>query len=162
MEKDYPYEESVHVPLFVRGPGIAPESTVQELTLNTDLAPTFADLAGVEFPADGRSLVPLLRGEESQWRSAVLLEGWGENFRFARAPAYKAVRTESHKYVEYETGQRELYDLQADPYELENIYESADPSLIEDLKTKLGTLRSCAESGCQEAEDSSTTTLSDS
>jgi N-acetylglucosamine-6-sulfatase len=162
LEKDYPYEESIHVPLFVRGPGIAPESTVQELALNTDLAPTFADLAGVEFPADGRSLVPFLRGEEPQWRSAVLLEGWGENFRFARTPAYKAVRTESHKYVEYETGERELYDLQVDPYELKNIYESANPSLIEDLKKELGTLRGCADAGCQEAEDTSITAPSDS
>jgi N-acetylglucosamine-6-sulfatase len=59
--KNHPYEEGPHVPLWVRGPGIAPRSTVEKLTLNTDFAPTFADLAGAGFLADGRSLVPLLR-----------------------------------------------------------------------------------------------------
>jgi len=152
-QKSYPYEEAARVPLFVRGPGVTPGSTVQKLALNTDFAPTFAELAGLRFPADGRSLVPLLRGEDPQWRSAVLLEGWAEYFSIGQSPAYKGVRTGSHKYVEYENEERELYDLVADPYELENIYGSADPSLIDDLKTKLDALRSCAEAGCQEAED---------
>src|SRR5215211_6185954 len=82
--KDRPYEESAHVPLCVRGPGIAAGSKVEQLVLNTDFAPTFADLAKVEFVADGRSLVPLLlRGEDGEasssqsspsWRTSVLLE----------------------------------------------------------------------------------------
>ena len=153
MEKGYPYEESARVPFFVRGPGVSPGSKVEKLILNTDFAPTFGELAGVELAADGRSLMPLLRGEDPQWRSAVLLEGWGENVSVGLPPEYKAVRTESHKYVEYVNGERELYELEADPYELENVYESADPSLIEALKTKLDALRSCAEAGCREAED---------
>lgn len=153
IEKSFPYEEAARVPLFVRGPGVSPDSKVEKLVLNTDLAPTFAELAGVEFLADGRSLVPLLRGEDPPWRSGVLLEGWGENLQFGLAPEYKAVRTESHKYVEYVNGERELYDLEDDPYELENVYESADPSLTENLKTKLDALRNCAEAGCREAED---------
>ena len=69
------------------------------------------------------------------------------------AGAFEAVRTETHKYVEYESGERELYDLEADPYELESLHESADPSLLEDLKAKLEALKSCSEEGCQEAED---------
>ena len=75
--KDRTYEESARVPFFVRGPGIAAGSEVEQLVVNTDFAPTFADLANVEFPADGRSLAPLLRGEEgeqSSWRSSLLLE----------------------------------------------------------------------------------------
>ena len=48
------------MPLFVRGPGVPAGSKTEKLALNTDLAPTFADLAGVSFPADGRSLKPLL------------------------------------------------------------------------------------------------------
>jgi hypothetical protein len=48
----------------------------------------------------------------------------------------------------------ELYDLEADPYELESIHESADPALVEDLKAKLEALKSCSEEGCWEAEDS--------
>ena len=91
-----------------------------------------------------------MRGEESpSWRSAVLLEGSvGKKDR-----VYSAVRTRTHKYVEYGNGEEELYDLQADPYELESIHESANPALLEDLKARLDALKSCSEEGCQEAED---------
>jgi arylsulfatase A-like enzyme len=172
------------VPLFIRGPGVSAGSKTEKLVLNTDLAPTFADLAGVSFPADGRSLEPLLEGEEpSSWRSSVLLEklprekdsseeekakGKAKNKDKGKGEtdpggvplggpdgklAYLAVRTETHKYVEYDNGDRELYDLEADPYELESLHESADPALMEDLKAKLDALRSCSEEGCREAED---------
>jgi N-acetylglucosamine-6-sulfatase len=177
--KNRPYEESARVPLFVRGPGVAAGSETQKLALNTDLAPTFAHLAGVAFPADGRSLLPLLRGEEdSSWRSSVLLEklpqedsseeqkakkGKGKGkAKEAKgknkggpsgSPAFEAVRTETHKYVEYENGERELYKLDADPYELENIYETADPSLLEDLEARLNVLKSCSEEACRKVED---------
>lgn len=53
---------------------------------------------------------------------------------------------------QYSTGENELYDLEADPYELKSIYESADPSLIQDLKARLDELRSCTGEGCREAE----------
>jgi N-acetylglucosamine-6-sulfatase len=71
----------------------------------------------------------------------------------ANLPNYGAVRTETHKYVEYDNGEEELYDLQAEPYELECLHESADPALVEDLKARLEALKSCSEEGCQEAED---------
>ena len=144
------YEESARVPLFVKGPGIAPGSKVENLILNTDFAPTFADLAGVEVPADGRSLTPLLRGEDpSLWRSNILLEGFDSKGTYS----YAAVRTKTHKYVEYDIGERELYDLQADPYELESLHGSADPSALENLKAKLDALRGCSKEGCWDAED---------
>jgi arylsulfatase A-like enzyme len=166
--KKTPYEETARVPLFVRGPGVPAESTVDNLVLNTDLASTFADLGGLEgFEADGRSLAPLLRGEEPpSWRSAVLLEafldgksagggGDGEGDEGSRMDqtAFQAVRTETHKYVEHENGEKELYDLANDPYELENVYETAGPSLIEDLKARLEALRDCSGDGCRAAED---------
>ena len=68
------------------------------------------------------------------------------------AGAFEAVRTETHKYVEYQSGERELYDLEADPYELESIHESADPALVEDLEARLEALKGCSEDGCREAE----------
>ena len=184
--KNRAYEESARVPLFVRGPGVSAGSAVENLTVNTDFAPTFAELAGVEFPADGRSLAPLLRDEEPPpWRSGVLLERLpaeegGEGKAKAKGkdkdkakgkkgmagpggvpkarvggPPFWAVRTATHKYVEYDNGERELYDLQNDPYELENVYESADPSLIEDLEARLETLKECSGDGCRQAEDAS-------
>ncbi|MDQ4062300.1 MAG: sulfatase-like hydrolase/transferase, partial [Actinomycetota bacterium] len=189
--KDRPYEESARVPFFVRGPRVAADTNTDRLTLNTDLAPTFAELAGISFPADGRSLVPLLQGEESSpWRSSVLLEklpkeddgseeekiegqsktngegkanGEGKEGKTGPggvpksgpgpSPDFRAVRTETHKYVEYDNGDREIYDLRNDPYELESIHESADPSLLEDLQARLEELRDCAYEGCREAED---------
>jgi N-acetylglucosamine-6-sulfatase len=147
--KDRAYEESARVPLFVKGPGIAPGTQVDELTLNTDFAPTFAELAGIPFPADGRSLLPLMRGAPPSWRSSVLLEGFvGKEDR-----VYTAVRTERYKYVEYGNGEEELYNLQNDPYELESLHETADPSLMEDLRGRLEALRECSGNGCREAED---------
>jgi N-acetylglucosamine-6-sulfatase len=177
--KDRPYEESARVPFFVRGPGVAAGAKAEKLALNTDLAPTFADLAGVEFSADGRTLAPLLGGEEDpSWRTSVLLEklpqadsseagdgkakgkGKGKakgksNQGPSSSPGFQAVRTDTYKYVEYDTGEVELYDLTTDPYELESIHESADPALVEDLKAKLEALKSCSEEGCREAEDAS-------
>ncbi len=190
--KNRPYEEAARVPLFVRGPGVAAGTRMEKLALNTDFAPTLADLAGTTFPdADGRSLDPLLRGEEpTPWRSAVLLEvprqegdgGEGNGKAKAKgkakgktgegkegatggggvpksgpggAGAFEAVRTETHKYVEYQSGERELYDLQNDPYELENLYEDADPALVEDLEARLEALKGCSEERCREAEDAS-------
>jgi hypothetical protein len=98
----------------------------------------------------------LLGGEDAPWRTSILLEAFtneqakGEQ---ANLPNYQAVRTETHKYVEYDNGEVELYDLEADPYELDNVYESVDPSLLEDLKAKLDALKNCSEEGCQEAEN---------
>lgn len=148
--KDRAYEESAHVPLLVRGPGVPAGAAVEKLALNTDFAPTFAELAGIKYPgADGRSLAPLLRGEDPPWRSSILLEGFvGKGDR-----VYSAARTETHKYVEYGNGEEELYDLKVDPYELESLHESADPSLLEELKTRLEALRDCSGDGCREAED---------
>ncbi len=183
--KNRPYEESARVPLFVRGPGVPNGLKIDRLALNTDFAPTFADLAGTEFPADGRSLAPLLRGvEPSSWRSSVLLEklpqedsseeaqgkakkgkakkGKGKDERGpggqggpGGSPDFQAIRTGTHKYVEYDNGDIELYDLTADPYEMESLHESADPALVEDLKAKLEALKSCSGEGCREAEDAS-------
>jgi len=157
------YEEDLRVPLIVRGPGVPAGQTLDQFALNIDLAPTFAELAGAPVPAsvDGRALVPLLTGEmPATWRSTFLLEGWNDveedsaeaADQLKGMPDYKAMRTAKYKYVEYDSGEKELYDLEADPYELDSIHDSADSSLTQDLKTKLDALRSCAGDACREAE----------
>jgi arylsulfatase A-like enzyme len=75
--KQTPYEPDVHVPLMVRGPGVEANAHVTRLAGNTDLAPTFEAMAGVRAPSftDGRSLLPLLRGDApGHWRRSYLLE----------------------------------------------------------------------------------------
>jgi N-acetylglucosamine-6-sulfatase len=148
------YEEDIRVPLIVRGPGV-PENTVQQhMVLNNDLAPTFAELGGAEVPSfvDGRSFVPLLRSSPpSNWRSAFLAEG-SRAGRDSNKPAYEAVRTEDHLWVEYANGERELYDLREDPDELTSLHETAPDDLKEDLSSRLDELRDCAAKGCRSAE----------
>ena len=124
MGKVWPYEESIRVPLVIRPPGSHPTRTVDAFALNVDVPTTIADLAGVDpgLPQDGRSLMPLLDGEVDRWRHAFVVEFLG----YAPGiPAYSGVRTERYLYVEYRDRSRELYDLQADPFELENLLAHA-------------------------------------
>jgi len=172
------YEEDIRVPLIVRGPGVPANRTLPHLVLNNDLAPTFADLAGVDPPdfVDGRSLEPLLKDDPpptQDWRSAFLVEAatelgptavpplsgdpLPENWRrlpredWGR-PGLEAVRTGDRLYVEYGDGERELYDLRKDPNQLHNLYRTADPGLLRSLQGRLATLRDCSGPGCRTAE----------
>jgi len=137
--KSCPYEECVRVPFVVRGPGIPEGRTDALFVHNIDLAPTFAELAGVRpaLAVDGRSLLSLLRGEAPGWRSEMLLEYWGQP-----AQTWTAIRTERWKYVEYENGDRELYDFAADPYEMSNVVASSGAAaVLPDLRRRLDLLR---------------------
>jgi uncharacterized membrane protein YhfC len=68
-------------------------------------------------------------------------------------PEYHAVRTHRYLYVEYATGERELYDLQADPYELHNIATTASPAVLRSLSAEVAALEHCRAAGCRTAED---------
>ena len=143
--KRLPYEESIRTPLLVRGPDVPAGQSRGQLVGNLDIAQTFAELADVSPPAkvDGRSLVPLLTENPPQeWRDAQLLEN----------SSWSGVRTERYAYFEYENGERELYDLHKDPYELKSIDESADPALLADLRARLEALRHCTGDSCRKAD----------
>jgi N-acetylglucosamine-6-sulfatase len=157
------YNASPRVPLLIRGPGVPQGVTRSQMALNNDLAPTFASWAGVTPPGfvDGRPLSPLLTSSPpAAWRTALLVEHrrTPEEFAYVRAiPNYSAVRTSRYNYVEYETGEKELYDLNADPTELTNIYNRAPQTLRSDLKARLDALKTCARAGtsatsCKRAE----------
>lgn len=151
------YEEAARVPLAVRGPGVPAEHTVKQTALNIDFAPTIAELAGISAPdfVDGRSLRPLLSDTPpATWRSAFLLEHWnGGGGEPRQTPTYAAIRTGTDKYVEHAQGDEELYDLSSDPYELESLHESADPALVDSLRSRLEDLKACAGESCREAEN---------
>jgi arylsulfatase A-like enzyme len=141
-KKEAPYEESIRVPLVVRwdAGGLVAGASPPALALNVDIAPTIADAVGIAAPgAEGRSLLPVLRGEpDPSPRADFLVEHLeGTN----PVPTYCAVRSREWMYVRYTDGAEELYDLRADPSELENVAE--DPSLgavLADRRVRLETL----------------------
>jgi N-acetylglucosamine-6-sulfatase len=133
--KRVPYEESIRVPLIVRGPGFAPGATRSAPVANIDLAPTIVSLAHARarLDMDGCSLLPLAARAGAHWSRSLLFENLtqnglgGEGDKIKNLPKYAAIRSGQFKWVEYANGERELYDLAADPLELEN--RAADPGL---------------------------------
>jgi N-acetylglucosamine-6-sulfatase len=157
--KMLPYEESIRVPLMVRGPDVPRGETRSQIAANVDWAPSVADWGGASASAmDGRLLAPVLLGEshanELGWRERLLIEGFGD--RSGVPPAFDALRTAGDEmYVEYETGEKELYDLSSGPYELENLLGSSGGGDPGDLPARLDALRDCRAKTCWEAEDGS-------
>jgi arylsulfatase A-like enzyme len=151
-EKSVPYEESIRVPLVVRGPGFAAGAVREELVGNVDLAPTLAVIAGlhVRETVDGRPL-PMTNVDPSPSRQAILIEdlnATGAEFW------YHALRTPSLLYAEHYTGERELYDLAVDPMQLTNV--AGDPAAAETvsaLSVRLAALAGCRGITCRTAED---------
>jgi N-acetylglucosamine-6-sulfatase len=129
-ERRLAYEETARIPLIIRYPRVAKSgSTPAQMVQTIDLAPTLLELAGVAdtVKRHGRSLVPVLDGTASAWRSSVLLEYYSDRvFPRIRNMGYQAVRTERFKYIDYLEldGMDELYDLAADSLELNNIIDS--------------------------------------
>ncbi|MGH2793424.1 MAG: sulfatase-like hydrolase/transferase, partial [Actinomycetota bacterium] len=137
------YEECVRTPLFMRVPWL--EGRIDGHLISTvDIAPTVAELAGIApaDPVDGTSLVPLLSDPTTPWRSSVLLE---HHAGVAGKPDFWAVRTETWKYAELATSERELYDVVNDPYELENVADSPTHETIQAaLAQELAALRTAS------------------
>lgn len=152
LHKATPYEESIRVSLIVRGPGVPAGRILEHLTLNIDLAPTLAELAGVPIPdfVDGRSLLSLIHGSQStteDWRQAFPVEYWRRSDT-SPIPGYQALRTQNFKYIEWSTGELEFYDLRVDPYELESRHNTVEPSLLAQFSSLLNQLSQCAGANC--------------
>jgi len=156
--KGTPFEESVRVPLVVRGPGVAKGREIAQLATNADLLPTLLELAGGTpgERVDGRSLTPLFtRGAGAvPWRNAVVLESRHEA-RNRGVPAFGAIRTRRFKWIEYANGGRALYDLANDPYETTNAYGEANQAISEALSVWLRDLLTCSGATCRSREDES-------
>lgn len=151
--KVVPYEESIHVPLIIRGPGFPVGATAPQLTANIDLAPTILELAGVtpSLEPDGQSLLPVVSDPDPPPDDRVIYLQNGPERQGAAIPHYDGVRVPGYSYVEYEPGASELYDLSADPFQLVN--RAGDPayaSLQAQLADLLGQLRGCQGEGCRE------------
>jgi N-acetylglucosamine-6-sulfatase len=143
--KSTPYEEAASTPLLIRGPNVPHGAVRPQLVANNDLASTFAAWARTSPPqdADGRSIAPLLSATPpASWRTALLNERHLIEPDDSPSPNYDAIFTATGKrYTEYATGEKELYDLRTDPYELTNIYGST--TMPTGLASRLQALKSC-------------------
>jgi N-acetylglucosamine-6-sulfatase len=148
-EKVLPYEESIRIPLMMRGPGIPHARIDRRLVANVDVPATILDAADV-LPGrvlDGRSLLDLLADPGAEWGRDVLIEnGNGAN----GVPTYRGIRTYRFLYVEHRTtGEYELYDLEKDPYQLQSVDGHEEYAKVQrDLHTRLRQLTSCVGVDC--------------
>ncbi len=145
-DKRWMYEESLRTPLLVRWPGeVEPGSVNNAMVSNLDFAATFLDLAGVAVPSDlqGRSLKPLFTTDTPEdWRTS-------HYYHYYEYPGYHCVerhygvRTERYKLIYFYTRDEwELFDLEADPMELNSVYtDEAYAVTVTELKAELARLR---------------------
>jgi arylsulfatase A-like enzyme len=146
-DKRLMYEPSIRVPLMIRYPNRIPAGETSDLmVLNLDLAPTMLDLAGVPVPSDmqGKSVMPLAEGNRTaQWRKDWLYEYY-EYPGFENVRPCRGVRTERYKFVHFflDPEEFELYDLQTDPDEKDNLYgKPGYEDLTAHLRARLAELR---------------------
>jgi N-acetylglucosamine-6-sulfatase len=145
--KVLPYEPSIRVPLIVRGPGVPQGLRLRQNVANIDIAPTLVDFTGATpgRTLDGRSLLPLMADPGIRLGRDLLVEGP------PGAAGFSSLRTNRFLYTEYATGERELYDLTADPDELQSRH--ADPAaqgFAASLAQRLAALRLCAGASCRQ------------
>jgi N-acetylglucosamine-6-sulfatase len=144
--KVVPYEESIRVPLMIRGPGFPSGRRVREMAINADWAPTILDATGAAAgrTEDGLPLQTLAAHPGRYVGRELSIE----------TNAYTGVRTERYIYLQYTSGQNanftELYDLRADPYELHNVAGDPDYAAVQSaLAQRLARVRTCSGDTCR-------------
>jgi N-acetylglucosamine-6-sulfatase len=160
-DKFLPYEEALKVPLIIRGPGVKKGATVAGQVSNVDFAPTLLDFADAkaERTMDGLSLLPTLRKPRKRPDRVLGIEAMAPLFPGGMIPVnawdqpYTGVRTDQYTYVVWtQSGETELYDRAADPYQLDNVSgDSAYAAIEADLAAKLAALQNCVGKACNVA-----------
>lgn len=121
------WEEATHSLLMIRAPGVTPAdgAVCERFVSLLDIYPTLADLCGLEPPAylDGRSLVPLLKDPNAQWKSTALT---GLTSKHGPWRPYISLRDETGRYTFYLDGQEEFYDTTKDPHEWTNAIDNPE------------------------------------
>ncbi|WOK05419.1 sulfatase [Imperialibacter roseus] len=144
-DKRFMYEESFRTPMLIKYPkGIRSGTSIEELVMNIDFAPTFLDYAGVEIPKEmqGLSMRPLFeaRGERPEWRESVYYHYYEYPHGWHKVKRHYGIRNYRYKLIHFyhDVDTWELYDLQQDPQEMNNLID--DPKygdVVEELKAKL-------------------------
>ncbi len=153
FDKRLMYEESLTMPLLIQHPGtIEAGSTSDDIVVNVDFAPTLLDLMGVDpgdldQPMQGRSFAPILRGDGADdWPTSMYYRYWMHRDGSHQCPAHYGVRTRTHKLICYYNDpldqpgaagpadpiEWELFDLVADPLEVDNIIDHPDSAAVRD------------------------------
>ncbi|MEO9869190.1 sulfatase family protein [Ekhidna sp.] len=129
IDKRQAYEESIRVPLLAYGSGVTPGSKISQMIQNIDIAPTIMEYAGVNKPKnmDGQSFKAIMDGENPEWRERIYYEYFWER-PFPQTPTVHAVRTDKYKFIRYYGvwDINELYDLENDPFETNNLIRSSE------------------------------------
>lgn len=169
--KRAPYEESTRIPFVVLGPDVVQGSNDEFVNLQ-DIAPTVMDLAGLGIPADmdGMSLAPILRGEPYSWRSDFLGE-WEAEFHstiggleglmnaLVSIPSWRSLHSGDYVLIEWWSDHQragvheyELYDLAADPYQLNNLIPGGNlgqyAALVNQMIARMDQLSACSGANC--------------
>jgi len=140
IKKDCIYEECIRMPLLIRYPGSRTNREEPRLVSNVDVAATIAEYVGItpRLPQDGRSFLSLLRNNPADWSEEVFLE---THLRTNRT--FDGIRVPGWVYAEYANGDKELYDLANDPYQLQNqannpLYQTKRHELAERMRVLNG------------------------
>lgn len=146
FDKRFMYEPSFRTPLIMRyPPWIAAGGVNRDLVQNIDFAPTLLQIAGAEVPADmqGKSLLPLFETTKPEWREALYYHYY-EYPGIHMVKRHYGVRTDRYKLIHfyYDVDEWELYDLEKDPDELNNLYGQEGYEVIQaNLHERLTQLR---------------------
>ena len=146
FDKRFMYEESFRTPLLIRYPKeIKPGTEIDKLVQNLDFAPTLLDYANVEIPEEmqGKSFRNLVAGETNEWRDAVYYTYY-EYPSVHMVKRHYGVATDRYKLIHfyYDINEWEMYDLETDPMEMNNIYGNPDYADVQKmLHEKLFELR---------------------
>ncbi|HEX4945669.1 MAG TPA: sulfatase [Blastocatellia bacterium] len=143
IDKRTAYEESMRVPMLVHCPELTQGGgkKLKQVIANIDITPTFLEAAGLQAPKnlDGKSFLPLLKGETVPWRNYLLYEYYWER-NFPQTPTIHALRGDRYKYIHYHGiwDSDELYDLQNDPLETTNLIRSqTHQAMVKDMNKQL-------------------------
>jgi len=147
FDKRFIYEESFKTPLLARWPGvIEPGSVNDQMVQNLDFAETILDVAGIDVPSDmqGKSFVPLLRGEDDDWDRDAVYYHYYEYPAVHMVKRHYGIVTREFKLIHfyYDVDEWELYDRLKDPMEMKSVYnDPAYADTVKDLKARLAELR---------------------